>query len=574
MLLVAVALLGLSHAALAAVSTPSPTLSMETKQYSYICLEANQNLCLGISPGEGLPFYDPASVFKLQIKQRLRNEDAGTDYKKTRWDVDYVNKTVSLSWFTHLCMASPINSDYVGLYPCDQVHNGTFSGTYQLAFNQNIQERAEIKSEHDPTMCMTVMACNADRNGFCNWFSNIMSNTFTAGSIVRMKKCWFAPGGDPGSKPAQTFLQALDCAPGCSPMLQNNDVCDHACANDACNLDNGLCVTAAPTMPTPVPTRSPTTSRPSAAPVTQTPTRLPTGKPTKVPTPMPTRSPVIAVTETPTRVPTNKPSKSPVVAATDEPTRAPTLQPSASPTSTPTASPIRRPTTSPTSSVPTASPTWSAPTGSPTTAAPTIAPSSSPTIDPVLARIRQKEEEDRQQLMLIIGVCVPLILLLLCCLVMYCVARDRRRRFEKRPKQWGSMIDVNQAAYKEYFKEHSQPQRSCWQRYVCCCRGARRDRTSSALGCCLAPLAPSSAPQPSAFSSHQAVAAYNPPQQHGRAGGGHAAMINPAKPSNNKPLPIVLASTAKTHGKHTDRPIQQQTTTVVAYTESNDGYLI
>ncbi|KAH9250103.1 hypothetical protein BASA81_000958 [Batrachochytrium salamandrivorans] len=553
-----IALLAFSHVAMAAVTTSAPTVSMETKQYSYICLQANQNLCLGISPGDGLPFYDPNSIFKLQIKQRLRNEDAGTDYKKTRWDVDYVNKTVSLSWFTHMCMANPINSDYVGLYPCDQVHNGTFAGTYQLAFNQNIQEMAEIKSDGDPTMCMTVMACNPDRNGYCNWFSNIMSNTFTAGSIVRMKKCWFAPGGDPGSKPAQTFLQALDCAPGCSPMLQNNNVCDPACANAACNLDNGLCLTAAPTMPTRVPTKSPTTSRPSTS-----------------PTPLPTRSPTIATTQGPTRQPTYKPSKSPVIAATEEPTLAPTLLPTTSPTSMPTASPFRRPTTSPTSSAPTVSPITSAPTDSPITSTPSAAPSSSPTVDPVLARIRQKEEEDRQQLMLVIGVCVPLILLFLCCFVMYCVARDRRRRFEKRPKQWGSMIDVNQAAYKEYFKEHSQPQRSFWQRYVCCCGGARRRASSSSLGCCLAPLAPSSS-KPSAFSSHypenQSVAAYNPPQQYGK--GGHVAMINPAKPSNNKPLPIVLASTAKTHGKHTGRPIQQQTTTVVAYTESNDGYLI
>ena len=57
----------------------------DLKKYSYVCLQSDQNLCMGISPGEGDPFYDPDDIFYLQVKNREKNENASLDYKKMRW---------------------------------------------------------------------------------------------------------------------------------------------------------------------------------------------------------------------------------------------------------------------------------------------------------------------------------------------------------------------------------------------------------------------------------------------------------------------------------------------------------
>jgi hypothetical protein len=64
---------------------------IDPKQYSYVCLETDQDLCLGTSPGDNEPFFNPNNLFFLQVKSRSRNEEQALDYKKLRW---YVN----ISW--------------------------------------------------------------------------------------------------------------------------------------------------------------------------------------------------------------------------------------------------------------------------------------------------------------------------------------------------------------------------------------------------------------------------------------------------------------------------------------------
>lgn len=57
----------------------------DAKRYSYVCLESNQDLCLGISPGDADPVYDAANLNYLQVKSRSRNEEQALDYRKMRW---------------------------------------------------------------------------------------------------------------------------------------------------------------------------------------------------------------------------------------------------------------------------------------------------------------------------------------------------------------------------------------------------------------------------------------------------------------------------------------------------------
>src|SRR4051794_8168346 len=90
---------------LSALLVLSVVSGADIKQYSYLCIEVYQDVCLGISPGNNDPTYDPANLFQLQIKSRTRNEFTSTDYKKTRWDVNYATSHVNLSKFSNLCIS-------------------------------------------------------------------------------------------------------------------------------------------------------------------------------------------------------------------------------------------------------------------------------------------------------------------------------------------------------------------------------------------------------------------------------------------------------------------------------------
>ena len=429
------------------VASGPPNYNVDVQRYCYICLSTNQDLCLGISPGDGLPFYNPnLPPYYLQIKQRERNQLAGLDYKKTRWDVRFDENIVYLSRFPNLCIALPSTNTYpnqLALYPCDYVRNGTILGYWLSGFNTNINEEGNMQLLNQE-VCVTVMDCGGAP--FCNLQNeNVVTNgRFKSGSYVKVKPCWWTSQGSPAWRDAQTFVQALDCAVGCPPMLQFNNVCDPPCDNTACHLDNGHCKSLAPTPPsfTPTnsptfkPTKSPVVSSPSKSPITYKPSSGPTAHPTATPTTLhPTDQPI-------SKSPTSFPSYNPTVklrSPTPEPTsKFPTLQPTNLPISL-------QPSSSPTTHAPTTSPvTISTLNGQPSSSSPTVSP------------------PEQMNIVIVIAILVPTLLLLLLCLVLILVYRERKRKFKKNQK-WDSMIDVNQAAFVEHQRNY-QARRNCCNR--------------------------------------------------------------------------------------------------------------
>jgi len=55
------------------------------KRSSYICLHYDDDLCLGVSPGDGQA---PNFALPIQLKRRLNNEAKGTDKYKVGAAVD------------------------------------------------------------------------------------------------------------------------------------------------------------------------------------------------------------------------------------------------------------------------------------------------------------------------------------------------------------------------------------------------------------------------------------------------------------------------------------------------------
>ncbi len=412
---------------LLAITVNEAADSGDIKQYSYICLGANQKLCLGISPGNGEPYYDPNYLFEIQVKNRVNNEYSGDDYKKTRWDVNFDTSQISLSRFSNLCMARPSNTNKGILYllPCDAATSVT---KFELTFNQNINQEGVLKLK-GTDMCATVMKCNPPQGQtYCDSLSSQPAigtdlYTFNAGAYVKLRPCYDTTGGLLTWKDAQVWRQRLDCAVGCSPYLQYNDECDLACANEQCGWDGHHCITQSPTPPTPKPTRNPT-SKP-----TKRPTIAPTLKPTKAPSSNPTLKPTLSPTNKPTLKPSDSPTKRPTASPTKRPTATPTINPTRSPSSNPTASPTPFPTTSPTKK-PTNSPTIS-PTPRPSLS-PTTTPTREPTKPPIVSlAVAEKTASPTTpaptnfypqdiQTWLLITLLPALALLLLCCLFFAC----------------------------------------------------------------------------------------------------------------------------------------------------------
>ena len=282
----------------------------------YICLQSDQNLCLGISPGDLEPTVD--SVFKLQLKRRVENEEAGTDYKKTRWDISNENGTIRMANFP-LYLSKRDNSGSVYV-------SNTVSIFNLSSFDTNIDGRGFIAlSTIDE--CLAVMQCN-EREGSATTYckpqinkevNNV--NQLKPGAYVRFKPC-------DGSF-SQTFRQRLDCNQGCPPSAIGDGVCNLACNVTACNFDDGDCV------PTSMPTASPHNLQ-TLAPLTNMPTMAPRGlsqSPTEAPTTSPHGTPQNA-TNTPTKKASQGPSESPSYRPSHTPTTTnatakPTLQPRA-----------------------------------------------------------------------------------------------------------------------------------------------------------------------------------------------------------------------------------------------------
>ena len=395
----------------------------DVKQFSYVCLEANQEVCLGISPGNSEPSWKPNDIFDVQVKSRRNNEFKGDDYKKTRWDVDFVSQQISLSRFGDLCVTKHPYNNQMELRPCDGSYGS--ENLFDLSFNTNINQAGYLRLK-GTTLCGTVMRCQSGGNSYCSSSSTqVATGVFEQGSYVKFRTCWDAENGDPAHKSAQVFRQALDCAVGCTPfLLYGNDVCDPECQNDACDFDNRQCATPSPTPPTMSPTQNPTTS----------------------PTLYPTLSPTLSPTGSPT---TATPSTSP--------TYAPSLRPSTSPTQYPTANPTTRgPTTSPTLS-PSASPTISP------TPSPSEAPSAAPTALPRLSASPPGTDLTTTSIVLL-SVFLPILLIILamCCFAV--VLRRREKEAKKDPKRWKSPIDMNQALHAEFHRQKEPTYCGCFAR--------------------------------------------------------------------------------------------------------------
>ncbi|MHA1680864.1 MAG: LNR domain-containing protein [Promethearchaeota archaeon] len=316
---------------------------MPTKEYSYICLTHNDDLCLGVSPHLKIPTHEDS--FMLQLKRRTNNEKKEADYRKMRWDIDHLNNTISLSAVSEpsrLCISkrkSPhakFTNDVV-LVNCEYKEE---IDKWDMGFNLESGTIQLVGTE----LCLTAMQClDNERNGYCNPRSTKLVklarkgkwDKFVEGTYVKAYPCHNGnhPDRKTGIEESQTFRSTLDCALGCSPLFAGNGRCDESCRNEACGFDGDECETLAPTPPTMDPTPSPSV----------------------FPTPNPSQSPTLRPSKHPTHSPVTKPSSSPSVHPSLHPSVHPSLSPSAQPSLSPSVhpslSPSAQPSPSPTTNV-------------------------------------------------------------------------------------------------------------------------------------------------------------------------------------------------------------------------------
>lgn len=196
----------------------------DKRLYSYICLSAQDKLCLAISTPTA-PVYSSTNLYYLQVKLREKIESAGQDYLKTRWSVYPSTGEIQLSNFTSLCVAKRISSSStpgdVVLRPCKSV--GTLGNWDLKGFVANETSGTGLRLVSYGNQCLTLMACNRMANGFCDRTSTIAfsGDTIDAdanrGSYMRMMPC-------SQNSISQTFTQTIDCAPGCSPFMVGDGV--------------------------------------------------------------------------------------------------------------------------------------------------------------------------------------------------------------------------------------------------------------------------------------------------------------------------------------------------------------
>lgn len=289
--------------------------------YTYICIDADQNLCLGISPGKGEASLD--SVYRLQLKDRENNEEKGTDYKKTRLDINYDNGTIEMS--TGGLFVNKRKSSGVAWVSADY-------GQFNLSSFLNEDGMGHIQTGEE---CLTAIECSVKLTSNGNRFCNPDTTTpvkkeedLKSGLYLKFKECT--------SEFNQVFRTKLDCAQGCLPSMIGDRHCDGVCFNSNCEFDGGDCNPTA--FPTAVPTLFPSVS-PTLNPVftSVSPSSAPSPVPTSVPTLQPSKAPSLAPSFSPSFVPTPEPSAAPTVfSPTRYPTKRPTTLATFSPSSAPT----------------------------------------------------------------------------------------------------------------------------------------------------------------------------------------------------------------------------------------------
>lgn len=208
----------------ALVASLSIVLAQDDRLYSYICLSAQDKLCLAISTSQP-PKYDASDLYFLQVKLREKIQVQGQDYLKTRWSVLPSTSQIQLSNFTSLCIAkrrqTAATPDDVVLRPCGGAGNQELWALEGFLKNETLGSTLRLKSL--PNQCLTLMNCKRT-NGFCSKDSTTafsgtsMDPENLKGAYMRMMPC------SPSLAIAQSFTQTVDCAPGCSPLLGKDDV--------------------------------------------------------------------------------------------------------------------------------------------------------------------------------------------------------------------------------------------------------------------------------------------------------------------------------------------------------------
>jgi hypothetical protein len=198
-----------------------------------------------------------------------------------------------------------------GLYPCNATYPNTYTphanyGRWLLGkFKTDPNGAGTLELGGGAALCLTVMTCDAPvGTDFCNPESEVIAwdvvnnveRDLRRGAYLRLRPC-YNNGGNPLFVKVQKWRARLDCAVGCLPQMQDDDVCDPECNNAACNWDNTVCLTKAPTPPTTTPTRRGETPQPTIL-TTSSPTfvltNAPSSKNTKSPSQNPTMSPTVA----------------------------------------------------------------------------------------------------------------------------------------------------------------------------------------------------------------------------------------------------------------------------------------
>jgi hypothetical protein len=302
-----------------------------------VCLEEDDTLCLGVSPGPKVVEED----LPAQLKNRTNNELLNLDGEKLRVDVKFaINGTISYSLNNKFCYRQRGKENDIYL---STSCSGDIKEHWKTIYFLNNSEQISSIEHRRTKLCMTVMRCDLIYNtklkiSFCD--KDVLypeRKKFRKTAMIRLWPCWYSVGGNVKDKRAQTFKNRLDCAVGCDANLQDNDVCDPACNNDQCLLDNGNCISKAPTPPTESPTNSPSINP------TNNPSESPSINPTRSPSSVsPTNNPSFNPTHNPSNIPSSNPSNSP----SNNPTRNPTRYPSP-PTNSPSYNPSLSPSLSP-----------------------------------------------------------------------------------------------------------------------------------------------------------------------------------------------------------------------------------
>jgi hypothetical protein len=329
--------------------TPEPTTSVEVeKRYSYLCLgKPYEDYCLGISPGDTDPVYDPLNLYHLQLKLRSANEVHQTDYKKTRWTVERTTGKMYLTNFTNLCISRDVpGSQEVVLRPCISANQKLWKWNL-TSFINPLEAGGIYGMGTQSDYCLAVQKCILIKgqntldplDAHCDpsvTQSLPIGGQIRRGSYVKLQKCSTVV-----NPIANSFSQRDDCSPGCTYTMQHDTskppkYCS-LCGNAKCGFQMNLCKTKPPTPPTLQPT-----SFPSHHPVSSKPSKQPTVKPSKSPVRTPSQTPT-------TSFPSLKPTKSPTKIPTSQfPTQAPSISPSTStPSMQPSNHPSRRPSTDP-----------------------------------------------------------------------------------------------------------------------------------------------------------------------------------------------------------------------------------